>query len=121
MKPIHYVLIAIGALLLIGLCIFLFMYLKAKSNKKKADNSALEYCNELIKLVGGIDNIVEVSSISSRLTLTLKDNNVITEDVLNSFKEKKIGIFRTSKKITLVIGDLANTYKEKIENLKTSI
>ena len=106
---------ALGILLCFGI-----IYLISKNNKKKNDDNTKEYYKEIIELVGGIDNISEISSVGSRLTLVLNNNDLVDQNTLEVFKNKGIGIFRTSKKITLVIGDFASYYKEQIEKEKSA-
>lgn len=88
--------------------LFLILFLLKKKKNKKKQEIIDNYYQTIIACVGGIDNIVQISSTGSRLSFVLKDFNKLDE---NKLKEIQItGIFKTSTKITLIVGSLANQY-----------
>lgn len=101
----------------LGGIIFLIVFLVARKNKKKIKTKANEFCNQIIEAVGGIDNIIDATAVSSRLSLTLKDNGPIDSDAFKNFVSiNNIGMVKSSGKITLVIGEYASNYQVIIKN-----
>ena len=87
--------------------------LKNKFGKGKVNNDSLQ---EFIDIFGGIDNIVEVKARESRLSLVLKDYEVIKKEKL---EEKGItSSIKMTNKITYVIGSIAQEIEEYINQLK---
>ena len=117
MEWYHYVLIVVGVLLLAGV-LFGIYYGVSVSKKNKTDKQAIGYYVKIIDAMGGIDNINDVMVVSSRLSLVLKDNSLIKEEKLQSIKDDGVGVVKSSKKITLVIGEMAQKYCEAILKLK---
>lgn len=111
MELYQIILIILAAVIVVAGITYLIVYLKAKSNKRKSEESSNAFYTTLIKWLGGIKNIEQVSSISSRLSVVLKNPALINE---NEFTNKGIGIVKSSKKITLVVGEKASYYCEKI-------
>ncbi len=91
----------IGALLLLGIIIFLYFYLsKHKKSKQEKEN-----VNKIFSLLGGKENILSLSAKGSRLSFTLKDKDKFDEAGI-----KNLGItsiIYMSNKITIVIGSLS--------------
>ena len=113
-----YLLIAIGGIIVLLALVFLIMFLVSKNAKKKINKEISNLYTNIIDCCGGKSNIKEVSSIGSRLTLTLNDNSKLNEEKL---KEINItGIFKTTKKVTLVIGEMASEYAKKIKEALNS-
>lgn len=113
-----YLLIAIGGIIVLLALVFLIMFLVSKNAKKKINKEISNLYTNIIDCCGGKSNIKEVSSIGSRLTLTLNDNSKLNEEKL---KEINItGIFKTTKKVTLVIGEMASEYAKKIKETLNS-
>ena len=101
LKGIEIALFIIIPIVVLVLGIVLFLVIKTIrknnyiANRKKANN-------ELIEALGGRENILQVQARGSRLTLVLKDYNIIDESKL---KERGVSsIIKMSEKITLVIG-----------------
>ena len=117
MEWFHYVLIVVGVLLLAGI-IFGIYYGVSINKKNKTDKQAIGYYVKIIDAMGGIDNINDVMVASSRLSIVLKDNSLIKEEKLQSIKDDGVGVVKSSKKITLVIGEMAQKYCEAILKLK---
>ncbi len=80
--------------------------------KFRRPNNKKDIYDELIKAFGGMDNIIEVKARESRLSLVLKDYNLINEDKL---KEKGIiSSIKMTNKITYVIGSSAKEIEDYI-------
>lgn len=109
MKWYYILLIVIGCVLLLAILTFTTIYLISLKQKKAMKLKANDYCMNVIMAVGGINNIVEVMLQSSRLSFVLKDMTLLNENALNG-----VGILKSSKKITLVIGEYAKQYYEDI-------
>lgn len=78
---------------------------------RKPKNKSGVY-DELIDAFGGIDNIVEIKARESRLSLVLKDYNLINEDKL---KEKGItSSIKMTNKITYVVGSSAKEIEDYV-------
>lgn len=117
MKWYHYLIIGIVALVIIAGLIFLITYLVSKNNKEKSLKEASLYYVNIINAVGDVSNIIEVNVNSSRLSLVLKDNSLINNEQIEKLKNDGIGIVKSSKKITLVVGEMAPYYQKEINKL----
>lgn len=102
-----------GGLLLLGLIIALICltHKRNKVKKQELDN----YYLTIVKALGELKNIQDVSATGSRLSVVLKNNSLLDEDLLKSIHIT--GVVKSSKKITLVVGSLASTYETKIKEL----
>lgn len=108
LETILYISIPI-AIILITLIIVFFI----KGNKNKKQQLIIDnYYNTIINCVGGLDNIISVSFNSSRLSLQLNDTNKLDEEGLK--KIQITGVFKTSKKVTLIVGNMAEKYCQNI-------
>lgn len=100
----------IAAIILVLIIIFLVL---PKLNPKVADEvEAEEESHEIIKALGGIENISDMSSQGSRVTLTLKDKTMVDEVAL-----KKHGVSRTivmEEKIILLVSETIATNLNKL-------
>lgn len=88
--------------------------LLARNNKKKAQSANDTLFNSLLEALGGKDNILSLSAKMSRLTVSLKN-----EDLLDVNKVKELGvtrILRMSKKIILLIGQQASEIEKKFKS-----
>ena len=117
MEWYHYLIIGVGALIILAGLIFLTLYLVSKSNKEKSLKEASGYYVNIVKAVGGEDNILEVNVNSSRLSLVLKDNSLLKNEELDELKKDGIGIVKSSKKVTLVVGEMASLYEKEINKI----
>ena len=110
MEWYHYVLIGVSILVVA----FVIYYLISLKNKDKTQKEAKEYYNKIIDAMGGIDNIKDVMVNSSRLSVVLNDNTLLNEEKLQSIKDDGVGVVKSNKKITLVIGEMAKNYCDSI-------
>ena len=108
------VLIVIGSILVVGSLIFISCYLISLRKKNKQNENIKDYHNIIIETMGGIDNIIDVYVNSSRLNITLQNNSLINQNLIQEMIDKGIGVVKTSKKITLVIGELAEKHCKAI-------
>ena len=115
MEWYHILLIVLGAIVLIGLMVFLIIYLSSKSSKSKSLGKAKELYNKIVITFGGIKNIDNVTVNGSRLSIILKDTSYINNETLQQMTNEGFGVVKTSKKITLVIGEMAEYYYLQIQ------
>lgn len=109
----HLVLCICLASIVISLVAIVIILLKKRISKGKDGSSKLQ---EYVEIFGGIDNIVEVKARESRLSLVLKDYDLINKEKL---EEKGItSSIKMTNKITYVIGSLALEIEEYINSLK---
>ncbi len=100
-------------LLIVGLVLLIIKKNKHKKIEKQEQEIIDSYYLNIIDSVGGIDNIVNVEALQSRLSFYLKDQSLLDSEKL---KEIHInGIVKTSKKITLVVGEMATKYAKSIQ------
>ena len=109
MKLEHYILIAVGIILII-LAILIFNKIKNKNNNKKYNDNIVK----IIENLGGDDNIISITPKMSRVEFVLKNYELVNKDELKLLGVQ--GISKTSQKITLVVGtelakDLEKTFK----------
>ena len=115
---LYILLISIGSGLLVFAISFLITYLCALQKKKKLTSNANEFYTQIICAVGGIENISDVMVNSSRLSFVLKNTDILDQSEFKDFvKNNNIGTVKSSKKITLVIGQYANDYYNKIKKI----
>lgn len=120
MEWYHYLLIVLGSLLILTGIVFLIVYLTSKKAKTSSLKNALSLCNKIVDTFGGIDNIESVNVNGSRLSITLKDNSYINNNTLKTMTDEGFGVVKTSKKITLVVGEMAKCYYDEITSLLNS-
>ena len=101
-NPTTIIIICVSIVLVIaGLIAFYFF------NKKKNTSTYNEKINGIILNLGGNDNIKEISVKMSRAEFVLENYDLVNKDELKNLGVQ--GISKTSKKITLVVGnELAN-------------
>lgn len=108
------VLFIIGAIAILTFLFFIFYYVISLKKKKGQDNKLQDYYMNIIASMGGIDNIDDVIVNNSRLSLIIKNSSLINQDMLSKLVIDGIGVIKSSKKITLVIGKLADKYGKSI-------
>ena len=106
-----------GAILLIALLITLIVVLKKKAKRKKEFKEEQKiidsYYINIIEAVGTLKNIEKVENVGSRLSFYLKDQKLLN---IEQLKEIHItGIVKTTKKVTLVVGEMASKYASSIQ------
>ena len=105
-----YFALALAILIFIAVVIaFIVSVLKNKKRdiKQNIENKPQE--EQLIKYIGGEDNVVSHSINRSRIVLVLKDYSLVDEDKLKSCGVESI--IKMSNKITLVSNDASAIYK----------
>lgn len=101
LRTMEIVLYIVLSIVILVLGITLFFVVKAIRKNKFLENRKKSN-NELILALGGKENIVNVQARGSRLTLVLKDYEVVNEEKLKMHGVSSI--IKMSEKITLVIG-----------------
>ena len=117
---LYILLISIGSGLLIFAISFLITYLTALKKKKKLTSNAKAFYINILNAIGGIENVSDVMVNSSRLSFVLKNTDVLNSEAFKEFvSSNSIGTVKSSKKITLVIGQYAYDYYNEIKKLLT--
>lgn len=110
------IVIIIGAVFILATIAFIFLlkrYLKRKKEFLEEQKVIDSYYKNIIDAVGKIQNIEKVEQVGSRLSFYLKDQSLLQVEAL---KEIHItGIVKTSKKVTLVVGEMASKYAQFIQ------
>ena len=114
MEWYYILLIVLASLIVVCALVFLILYLSGKSSKQKSLGEAKGLYNKIVDTFGGINNIESANVNGSRLSLVLKDTTYINQDTLKVMSELGFGVVKTSKKITLVIGEMASYYCSEI-------
>ena len=83
-----------------------------ETNKKKSTNSLYD---QIIELVGGIENIEESTVRGSRISLVLKNLSLVKDEELKTLGVN--GVIIMSSKVTLVVGDEASKLNDYIKNM----
>ena len=83
-----------------------------ETNKKKSTNSLYD---QIIELVGGIENIEESTVRGSRISLVLKNLSLVKDEELKTLGVN--GVIIMSSKVTLVVGDDASKLNDYIKNM----
>ena len=84
-------------------------------NEEKSLGEAKGLYNIITDTFGGISNIESVNVNGSRLSLVLKDTTYINHETLKVMSDMGFGVVKTSKKITLVVGEMATHYYNEIQ------
>lgn len=113
-KPWIIISILIAIILLITIITLLVIkHLKKKKSYQEEQKIIDNYYVNIIESVGTINNIVSISNVGSRLSFVLKDQSLLNVEKL---KEIHItGIVKTTKKVTLVVGEMASKYALSIQ------
>lgn len=92
---------------LVAAVIILIIALVIVNNKKKNHaKTILPFeINELIKVLGGKDNIIEYQNSLSKITLKLKDNSLVDLDAIKQLGAS--GIVETSDGFTFIFGSIS--------------
>ena len=115
---LYILLISIGSGLIIFAISFLITYLLALKKKKQLTSNANSFYSQIVDALGGVENINDVNVNGSRLSIVLNNNEVLSSEQFKDFVNKnEIGTLKTSKKVTLVIGQYANDYYKKIKQM----
>ncbi len=110
------IVIIIGVVFILATIAFIILlkrYLKRKKEFLEEQKVIDSYYKNIIDAVGKIQNIEKVEQVGSRLSFYLKDQSLLQVEAL---KEIHItGIVKTSKKVTLVVGEMAAKYAQFIQ------
>ena len=110
------IVISIGVVFILATIAFIILlkrYLKRKKEFLEEQKVIDSYYKNIIDAVGKIQNIEKVEQVGSRLSFYLKDQSLLQVEAL---KEIHItGIVKTSKKVTLVVGEMAAKYAQFIQ------
>lgn len=110
------IVIIIGVVFILATIAFIFLlkrYLKRKKEFLEEQKVIDSYYKNIIDAVGKIQNIEKVEQVGSRLSFYLKNQSLLQVEAL---KEIHItGIVKTSKKVTLVVGEMATKYAQFIQ------
>ena len=107
--------VALGGLIVLGGFVYLFVYLISLNKKAKINEEAKGYYVKIIEALGGVSNIKDVSVNSSRLSVVLDSYDNVNQEKLEGLANDGVGMVKSSKKITLVIGEMASKYAESIK------
>ena len=105
--------IAVGFVVIILITLIIFFLLNRNKTKKIDKTTYSISTNDWLDSLGGKDNILEISSRGSRLTLSLKEISLINETKL-----KELGVtslLKMSNKLILVIEENAAKIEEIIK------
>ena len=110
------IVIIIGVVFILATIAFIILlkrYLKRKKEFLEEQKVIDSYYKNINDAVGKIQNIEKVEQVGSRLSFYLKDQSLLQVEAL---KEIHItGIVKTSKKVTLVVGEMAAKYAQFIQ------
>ena len=108
--------LCVAIVVIILLTILIFFVIKNKRPKKPKKEISTASPDEWVDALGGVENIVEVSSNGSRLSIKIKNRDLLNRDALTKLGVTSIVLM--SDKVTLV----TNLDNQKIEeNLKNHL
>ncbi|CAM3111438.1 PTS transporter subunit EIIC [Streptobacillus ratti] len=88
------------------------LYSRADYNTTKEDNFIID---EIVNNLGGIENIEHIDACITRLRVTVKEPEKVSDDeIWKTLKAK--GVIRSGNGIQLIYGTQADIYKNKIRN-----
>lgn len=120
MKAWMYVLIALAACLVIGALISVIFIInkkkRIKESEKKVEEKIQTSASHLSTLFGGKENILEITSRGSRVSITLKDMNTVDKEAI--MKELDSCMFMGNR-IVFVIGSRSGDFEKLLsENIE---
>lgn len=86
---------------------------KKENAEKKIDSEIKEVTSSLKDKFGGKDNILEISSKGSRVTVLLKDISLINKDEINKTFDN---VMFMSNKVVFLIGSDSEKFKQLLED-----
>lgn len=108
------IIVIIAVLIILVVTFWIVKHSKKKKSYQEEQKIIDNYFVNIIESVGTINNIDSVSHIGSRLSFVLKDQTLLN---IEKLKEIHItGIVKTTKKVTLVVGEMAANYANSIQN-----
>lgn len=105
-----YIVLGFVLILAITVCVILLVnkYNKNKTTKKTKETSIEKFYG----FVGGKENIDDIRLVGSRLTLVLKDVNLLNKDEIKTLGVNNI--ISLKEKVTLVLDETGKTYFKDI-------
>ena len=89
------------------------LYTKIDYQEKTSEE---KFLHEIVKALGGIDNIKNIDACITRLRVTVKDETIVLDD--EKWKEINAkGVIRSGKGIQIIYGTQAEIYKNKIRSM----
>lgn len=115
---VDYLIIGLVCLVLVSICLVVsVLFFSKKSKLKKVEAESKEVINNLytlvIELCGGKENIIDVNSVGSRVSILVDDAAKINKE---GFKENDVkDVIFMSNKIVILIGSDAADFAEGIK------
>lgn len=116
---VDYLIIGLVCLVLVSICLVIsVLFFSKKSKLKKVEAESKEVINNLytlvIELCGGKENIIDVNSVGSRVSILVDDSAKINKE---GFKENDVkDVIFMSNKIVILIGSDAADFAEGIKD-----
>ena len=115
-----WIIIVVGAAILLAVGIKVVAFIIAYNNSKKEKESEKEVSNkiesstnELSTLFGSSDNVESINNSSSRVTITVKDTTKLdTKKIEEQFKD----VLFTGNKVVFVVGEKAEEFSNQLKN-----
>ena len=83
----------------------------------KTDDKLYNESCEIISALGGLDNIETVSACATRLRVSLKDNNLVNDDVFKMLGAP--GVLKVAGGVQAIFGGKADLYSQEINDIIT--
>ncbi len=102
---------------IVALCLIYFGYnafIKNKGSKNKAFKSNIDVI-ALLEALGGKENISDVTSSPSKLTVTLKDHSLLQIDTIKALGSS--GIVQGRENLSMIFGKESSLIAEDIKSL----
>lgn len=105
------------ALVIIALIIIVISIIRVNKNKNKINKiSDLPFALEdLVKAIGGIENIIDVNATISKVTFKFRDNNKVELDKVKELGAT--GTVETSNGITFIFGSMSKTIETLVKEI----
>lgn len=116
---VDYLIIGLVCLVLVSICLVVsVLFFSKKSKLKKVEAESKEVINNLytlvIELCGGKENIIDVNSVGSRVSILVDDSAKINKE---GFKQNDVkDVIFMSNKIVILIGSDAADFAEGIKD-----
>ncbi len=116
---VDYLIIGLVCLVLVSICLVVsVLFFSKKTKLKKVEAESKDVINNLytlvIELCGGKENIIDVNSVGSRVSILVDDSAKINKE---GFKENDVkDVIFMSNKIVILIGSDAADFAEGIKD-----